>query len=268
MYKMYKTVITTIVISSFCCPTMLWAEEQLTAKEIQKKSLDVTKVDGTESLNTLIITNEKGRKRIRKLATITKLYDNGETEKKLIRFISPADVKGTGFLTYDYDEKDDDKWIYLPALRKIRRIISSENAKSFMGSEFSYADMTMLKLDDYKYQLLGSDVVFDEECYKLEIIPVNAEVEDENGFSKKISFISKNNFTLRKAIYFDLYGEKDRVMLIKSVIEIDPKKHRFRYKLIEIDNIQNGRKSSFSLDQIKFNPNIPDEYFASRYLEK
>ncbi len=257
-----------LVLSSFYMPGHLRAQQQLTPREIQKRSLDVTKVDGTESLNTLIIINEKGRERVRKVASLTKLYNNGNTEKKLMRFISPADVKGTGFLTYDYDEEDDDKWIYMPALRKTRRIISSENAKSFMGSEFSYADMSMPTLDDYTYKLLGEKTVFDEKCYELEVVPVNSEVEDENGFSKKITYVGKANFTQRKAIYFNLYGEKEKVMLVKGVIELDKEKHKYRYKLIEIENILNGRKSIFSLDEIKFNPNISDEYFTSRYLEK
>jgi len=260
--------IVALVASSFCIPHQLRAQKDLTPREIQKRSLDVTKIDGTESLNTMLIVNEKGRERVRKVATITKLYDNGETEKKLIRFISPADVKGTGFLTFDYDEKDDDKWIYLPALRKTRRIISSENAKSFMGSEFSYADMTMPKLDDYTYRLMGEQKVFDEDCYELEIIPVNSEVEDENGFSKKIVYISKKNFTQRKAIYFDLYGDKEKVMHIKSVVEVDKAKHKYSNQLIEIENVQNGRKSTFTQNKIQFNPTIPDEYFTSRYLEK
>ena len=264
---MYKISSLAIMLSLFCISFQLSAQSTLTALEIQEKSLNATKVDGTESLSTMLIINEKGRERIRKLATITKLYDNGDTEKKLMRFTSPADVKGTGFLTFDYDVKDDDKWIYMPALRKTRRIISSENAKSFMGSEFSYADMTMPNLNDYKYRLLGEQVVFGEDCYELEIIPINSEVEDENGFSKKISYISKKNFVKRKSIYFDLYGDKEKIMLVKEIVEVDKQKHKFRLKHIEIENIQNGRKSVSTIDKIKFNPNIPDNYFTSRYLE-
>ncbi|TAJ11937.1 outer membrane lipoprotein-sorting protein [Marinilabiliaceae bacterium JC017] len=243
------------------------AQQNLTAKQIQEKSLESTRVAGTESIATMTIINEKGQKRVRQMATLTKLYDQGDTEKKLIRFMSPSEVKGTGFLTYDYNTKDDDKWIYMPALRKTRRIISSENAKSFMGSEFSYADMTLPNLEDYNYKLLGETTVMNEPCYELEIVPVNSDIEDENGFSKKISYISKKNFVKRKSIYFDLYGEKEKVMLVKSIVEVDKDNHKFRIKHIEIENIQNGRKSISTIDQIQFNPAIPDDYFTSRYLE-
>jgi outer membrane lipoprotein-sorting protein len=245
-----------------------YAQENMDAKKIQAKSLEATRVAGTESLSTMTIINQKGKQRVRKMAIATKLYDEGQTEKKLIRFLSPSDVKDVGFLTFDYNKKDDDKWIYMPALRKTRRIISSENAKSFMGSEFSYADMTLPNLEEYTYKYLGEKVINDVPCYKIEIIPINDEVIDKNGFTKKISFIGKADFVLRKAIYYDLFEEVEKIMIVSSVIEVDKKNHKFRFGRIEIENVKNGRKSISETEQIVFNPNIPDEYFTSRYLEK
>jgi len=241
---------------------------QLTARQIQAKAIEVTRIAGTESLATLTTINEKGQKRIREMASMTKLYNGGETEKKLIRFLSPADVKGTGFLTFDYDKKDDDKWIYMPALRKTRRIISSENAKSFMGTEFSYADMTLPNLDDYNYKLLGEEKVMGEDCYVIEEVPVSPEVEDENGFSKKISYINKKYFVKRKSVYYDLYGDKEKVLLVKEYKEVDTQAHKFRFTHIEISNLQNGRQSTNVIKKIQFNPKLPDSYFTTRYIER
>ncbi|MCK4966589.1 outer membrane lipoprotein-sorting protein, partial [bacterium] len=89
----------------------VFAQEPFTAKDIIDKSRKAKKIAGVESAATLIIIDGKGRERIRKNAQISKLYDNGKTEKKLFKFISPADVKGTGLLTFDYEDKDDDMWL-------------------------------------------------------------------------------------------------------------------------------------------------------------
>ncbi len=92
----------------------------------------------------MIIIDKKGRERVRDTAQITKLYNKGETEKKLIRFLSPADVKGTGFLTFDYEDKDDDMWLYMPALRKVRRIVSSEKIKKALWALNSHMQICRL----------------------------------------------------------------------------------------------------------------------------
>ncbi|MGD8780890.1 MAG: outer membrane lipoprotein-sorting protein [Ignavibacteria bacterium] len=261
-----KTVVIIILLVQLSAVTK--AQGNMTAKEVQQKSIDATRVDGTESLSTLVILNEKGEKRVRKMATVTKLYDKGKIEKKMVRFTEPADVKDTGFLTFDYNDKDDDKWIYMPALRKTRRIISSENAKSFMGSEFSYADMSLPTVEDFNYKFLPDETVNGELCYTLEIVPKDEEIEDENGFSKKISYISRNDFVVRQSVYYDLYGDKEKVMTVKSIVEVDKEKHKYKMEEIQMNNVQNDRSSISLIEQIKFNPNIPDDYFTTRYLEK
>ncbi len=123
-------------------------------KDIVKKSHEVVKVSSFEAVSTLTITDSKGNQRIRKNSMASVSEPDG-TEKRIIKFISPADIKGTGILIYDYPEKSDDMWIYLPALRKTRRIVSKEKSKSFMGSEFSNANMTAPGLEDFSYKING-----------------------------------------------------------------------------------------------------------------
>ncbi|WP_421919418.1 outer membrane lipoprotein-sorting protein [Marinifilum sp.] len=242
--------------------------QKINGKQIKEKSIEATRVKGTEGLATITTINENGQTRIRELASITKLYDGGKTEKKLLKFLQPADVKGTGFLTFDYNKEDDDKWIYMPALRKTRRIINSENAKSFMGTEFSYADMTLPNVDEYHYKMIGEENILGQICYVIEERPINEEVENENGFSKKITYINKENFVSIKSVYFDLYGDKEKIMIVKEYKELDKTNHKYRLTNIEIKNIQNGRKSTNVIKEIKYNPGLPDSYFTTRYIER
>jgi len=263
-----KTKIYTIIISLVFSVMILKAQSSLTAQQIQEKSIYATQAAGVEAVATMIIIDNKGRQRIRKIAQISKLYENGQTEKKLIRFLAPADVKGTGFMTFDYRKKDDDKWLYMPALRKTRRIVSSENAKSFMGSEFSYADMTPLTIENFTYKILGEEEINDIQCRTIEIIPKDDDIADENGFSKKISYIGKQDFVIRKAEYFDLDKELHKEFTVHEIKEIDPENNKYRLIQMVMKNVQNGRQSIMKVEKIQFTPKVKDEYFTIRYLER
>jgi hypothetical protein len=235
-------------------------------RDLVDRSIKAAKLDGSEALATLTILNAKGQKRERTIASVQRLYDGGKTEKRLIRFTAPADVKGTGLLTYDYETKTDDMWLFLPALRKTRRIVASEKAKSFMGSEFSYADITPPALDDFTYALLGSEAVAGVDCWKVEYAARTEEIADENGYSKRVGWIGKADYAVRKAVYYDVGGELLKELTVLQIKEIAPGKIRLMH--IEMDNKQNGRRSIMKTHEIQLRPDVPDEYFSTRYLER
>jgi len=234
------------------------------AKEISKKALDVTDVDAMEMTSTLKIYDAKGRERIRETVTASKKFE--KVTKIITKFTAPADVKGIGLLVYDYDDKNDDMWIYLPAIRKIRRIVSSEKGKSFMGSEFSNADMSKPNLNDYSYELLGTETYNGKECWKIQSIPVNDDIAYDYGFFRKIALIDKNtNFTY-KVTYYDLNGDSYKEMIISGYKEVTNGKYLARN--MEIDNLQNGRKSVLTIDRLQSGSNLSENSFTPATLEK
>ena len=239
------------------------------AKTIVYKTFTINKMAGSEAISQLTIKDDKGRVRLRKTAIASKLYDNGMTEKKIIRFLEPADVKGTSMLTFDYREKDDDMWIYLPALRKTRRIVSSEKGKSFMGSEFSNADMVMPTIDDFTYKMLNeSEMVEDVDCWNIEITAKDDDVADEYGYLSRVVWIGKKDFVIRKADVYDIDGELLKKMTVKEVTMVDVKNKKSIPTHMEVVNVQNGRSSIMKMEKVIFNPDVKDEYFTVSYLEK
>jgi len=239
-----------------------------TAEEVVKKSWTTSKLDGSEMISTLIIKNKKGDKRVRKTAAVSKLYDGGKTEKRLIRFLSPADVKGTGLLSYDYEDKDDDIWFFLPSLRKTRRIVSSEKSKAFMGSEFTYADMTPPSVEDFKYKMLGAEKADGVDCWKIEGTPKDDATRKEVGYSKRVAWIAKKDNVVRKAETYDLRGKKHRELTATGIKKIEGTADRYRPTKMESKNVQNGRSSVMKIKKLKLRADIPDKYFTTRYLER
>lgn len=262
--KIFVLVLTVLAIFD---PAILQSKE-INPEEIVKKSQETIKLDGAEMISVMKIYDDKGNERVRKIAQISKLYDSGSTEKKLMKFLEPADVKGTGFLTYDYENKDDDMWLYMPSLRKTRRIVSSEKSKSFMGSEFTYSDISSFTISDFEYEYLGEEEINGEPCYKIEQLPKSIDIEDEYGFSKKTAYFSKNDNLIRKAVFYDIDGELYKILEVKEVKEIDKEKHKFRATHIVMKNQQNGRSSELIVEKIQLNRNVDDEYFTLRYLER
>ena len=237
-------------------------------REIMQKSRDASKLDGMEAISTLKIYDAKGRERVRQTSMASKLFENGTTEKRIIRFLSPAEVKGTGMLIYDYDERNDDMWIYMPALRKTRRIISNEKSKSFMGSEFSNADMSAPSLEDFDYTVTGSDLVGGTDCWIVEVVPVNEDIMDEVGYDRQLAWIGKQDFVFRKAEYYDEDDELFKKMISSDVRQMDTSGKKYIATRMEMSNLQNGRKSVMTIEKIQYNPDVKEEYFTLAYLER
>ncbi len=189
------------------------------------------------------------------------------TEKRIIKFLAPAEVEGTGILIFDYENEADDMWVYLPALRKTRRIVSSEKSSSFMGSEFSNADMTVPSLEDFKYNLLGTEKTGGVDCWKIESVPVNMDKEEEFGYSRSVRWIGRNDFIVRKSAYFG--HDRNLIKEIETIefelLDIDKGKYMITDMLV--NNFRNGRSSRMKMDEIEI-AETDDSYFTVSYLER
>ena len=235
-----------------------------TAQEIVQKSVDMIDISSMEMISTLKIMDAKGNARERQITTASKKF--GDVNKMLIKFIAPADVKGTTLLVYDYDNKSDNMWIYMPALRKVRRIVSTEKGKSFMGSEFTNADMSKPNDTDFSYSLSGSENYQGKACWKIQQNGKTQTIQDENGYSKKISLIDKSNFLCYKVEFYDFSGKLQRIQLLENYKKQSNGKY-FAY-LMQMENVQSGRKSIMTVDKFQAGSQLPESAFAPTTLDK
>jgi outer membrane lipoprotein-sorting protein len=244
------------------------ASAEPSAREIMEQATVSRKLEGSEAVVSMTIADAKGQTRERRLSMATKLYDGGKTEKRIYRFSSPADVMGTGVLVFDYEAEADDVWVYLPALRKTRRIISSQRSESFMGSEFSYADLNVPALADFDYQLLREENVDGEGCWVIDVVPKARETGQSEGYSHKTYWVSRDRRVVRKATYFDLEGRLLKELDNQDFKLLDEKRRRYRPLRMVMTNKQNGRKSILETKEIAFTPQTSDDFFTPRYLER
>lgn len=244
------------------------ASAEPSARDIMEKVTVTRKLDGSEAVVKMTSIDEKGQTREREITMATKLVDGGKTEKRIYRFLSPADVQGTGILVFDYEDKADDVWIDPPALRKTRRIVSSQRGQSFMGSEFSYGDLNIPALDEFDYKLEKTEACGSEQCWVIDVLPKSKDTADSEGYSKKTFWVNKDKYTVVKGVFYDKAGKVLKELHAEDVKLLDPKNKRYRAMKMEMVNKQNGRKSIFESKKVTFAPNTKDEFFTTTYLER
>lgn len=211
----------------------------------------------------LTITEKNGSIRNRMISMVTKSYPDG-TEKRFIKFIEPADVKGTAMLIIDNLNSADEMWIYLPALNKTRRIISTERGKNFMSSEFANADMSSPSPSDFSNRHMQNSG--ENNTWIIESIPVNDARADEYGFSRKISYLGKDDLVVKKIEFYNFENKLFKILEIKSVQPSGEGK--YIVKEMAAKNLINGRSSEIRMDNIVSNAKIDDTYFSLQNLER
>jgi len=231
------------------------------------------KVDARDDGQTLeqdmlmVLVDKNGNERTRDLKSYGKDFeaDNHRT----LFFKSPADVKNTAFLTYDYDDvsKDDDQWLYLPALKKVKRIPSADKSSSFMGSDFSYFDMTDRDLEDYDFKVLKETKVRGHDAWMIEATPRNQEVIDESGYEKTIAIVRKDNYMVVRAINFMTNGKK-KYLDLKSIHEEGGIWLVDEMTMTTKKGKSTIHKTTLSFSNVTLNVKIDDSVFTTRRLEK
>ncbi len=216
----------------------------------------------------MILIDKNKKQRIRKIASFSK--DKGEDTLKLMFFLEPADVKDTAFLTYDYDDsdKDDDQWLYLPALRKTKRIASSNKSGSFMGSDLNYSEMTDRNLDDYDFTLKKEMDVNGVKTWLIESIPRSKKVIKETGYKKSLLFIRQDNYFVIRGVNWVRDGGYLKYMDVKTLEQIDGIWIATEMHVTKKKGKKFAHKTVLKLYDVKFNQKLDYEMFTVRRMEK
>jgi uncharacterized protein len=244
------------------------AAQELSARDMMEKNFFVSKVKSMMTEATMLLINDKGQTRERKNTTISKLQPNGIDSRLLVKFSTPADIKGTAFLQVEHIDGDDDEWIYLPALAKSRRLVANNKKDSFVGSDFSYGDISLPKVDLYQHNLLRSEAVDGQDCYVIESIPKTETTKTDSGYSKKITWLRKDNFLETKVEYYDVSGRLMKIQLVSNHKLLEPDTQRWTALHREMINQQTGHKTIFNFDKVEADVPVSDDLFTTRYLER
>lgn len=265
--KIYSRILNCLTVALVLFVTVSTAKA-FTAREIMEKVDARDDGDNMISAVKMTLIDRQGNKRIREMKVFSK--DKGVDTWKMQFFLSPADVKDTAFLTYDYNEgsRDDDQWLYLPDLHKTKRIATSDKSSSFMGSDFSYSDMTRRVLDEWNYKLLKEGKVGEHAVWLIEATPASEVVRDRYGYIKSVLFIRQDIFMGVRAVHWLKEGKKIKYQENKGIKQIDGIWTATELHAKTTKNKVTEHRTVMEYSNIRYNQKLDDTIFTVRHLEK
>ena len=238
------------------------AQNSLTAQEIIAKSRLAFYYAGNDGKTKVVmdLINKAGQKRLRELTMLRKDYQEGGEQKYFTYFHKPSDVKDTTFMVYKYPDRDDDRWIFIPAINLVKRIAANDKYSSFVGSDFTYEDVSGRKPEEDTHLLLREDKLDGRSCFVVESIPKASSV-----YTKRISWIDKTNFLPLKEEFYDKQNELYRqfeALVVKDINGIPTITKRV------MRNIKTGHRTEVTFETVEYNLGIEDDVFSERYLRR
>ncbi len=216
----------------------------------------------------MILENKQGEKsernmRLRALEVIS----DTDGDKSLTYFLSPPDVQGTALLSFTHMTTPDDQWLYLPALKRVKRIASANKSGSFVGSEFAFEDLLAQEVPRFTYKFLREEPCPTDEakalsCFVSERFPVY----ENSGYSRQLSWVDKKDYQVRKLEFFDRKSEHSKTLLFTSYRQYLGK--YWRAHVLAMENLQTGKKTTLSFGNFEMNAKVDPTDFDPDSLSR
>ena len=245
-----------LLVAGFIAVTSAGA---ITGREVMEEARDQDMGQTNHALIEMRLIDEDGDESLRVIEQYGKELADGISGSVMI-FHSPASVEGTRFLTIAKDDGADDQWIYLPALRRVRRIAASERDSEFMGTDFTYSDLSGGDIEDATYRLLREESIDGEATYVVESIPT----PDSNlTYSRVIQWVSKEKWLPIRVEFYDDDGE---LLKINTMTRVELVQGRWTVIANEMRNVQTGHSTIILIQRWVYDEQLPDSLFSTNFL--
>jgi hypothetical protein len=260
MYKKIIEAMACIMMLILGLPSHPVSAQEISGRDIMVLAYERPDGDDRRSVLTMTLINKRGSQRVRQVESFSRDY--GRDRKSVMVFNEPADVRGTAYLSWEYDEPDreDDKWLYMPALKKVRRISGSSRNEYFMGTDFTYDDIGKRRVNKDIHTLLGEEQAMEHDCWKVESIPV----DPQDLYKSRTLWVSKTAHMVVKAEYFDKDG------LVKVYRALDLRQHEGFWTLFrsEMDNVSRTHKTVMNMESMQYDTGLGDELFQVSAIQR
>ena len=218
--------------------------------------------DDSEVELKMILRNAAGQESTRSLRITTlEKADESVGDKSLVLFDTPRDIEGTALLSHAKILDPDDQWLYLPALKRVKRISSSNKSGPFVGSEFAFEDFTAIELNKFDYSYVGEETCGDLTCDVLERTPKY----QNSGYTKQVSWVDQADFQIRKVEFYDRRGDLLKVLELKDYRNYDGV---WRPHLMSMTNVQTNKQTDLVYGEYSFGLGLDENDFVKGRLSR
>ena len=240
------------------------------ADEIMERSQHAYYFAGDDAKGklTMNLLDRKGNTRQRVLTMLRRNQKSTGEQKYFMYFHEPGDVRRLTFMIWKYPERDDDRWIYLPAIDLIRRIAAEDKYSSFVGSDFSYEDVSGRAVSEDTHRLLASEILDDREVFVIESIP-----RTQAAFSRRVSWIATDSYLPIKIEYYDVQDQLQRVFTANSIEDIAAGEGdgRRTYRTVvkrTMENVKTGHRTEVTATSVSYDLGLSDDDFSERHMRR
>ena len=236
------------------------AEEKGLAIAVEADKRDEGFVDSTADM-IMELKNKQGDTSTRYIRIKT-LEVIGDGDKSMSIFDEPADVKGTAFLTFSHAIKPDEQWLYLPALKRVKRINSKNKSGPFMGSEFAYEDIASQEVEKYTYKYLRDETLNGIDCFVVERYPAYK----HSGYTRQVAWINKDEYRPEKIVFYDRKNTLLKTLTYDGYNQYLDKFWRADQMFME--NHQTGKSTTLTWSDYNFKTGLKDRDFNKNSLKR
>lgn len=215
----------------------------------------------TQAQMQMLLRNQHGETSTRQMR-IKSMEQENDGDKSLTIFDSPRDVKGTAFLSFSHPTANDEQWLYLPALKRVKRISSRNKSGSFMGSEFSFEDLTSFEIEKYTYKYIKDETINGVDCFVVEQYPK----DKYSGYTKRVVWIDKAEYRNYKVEFYDR-----KKSLLKTLTLSDYNKYLDKYwraSKLSMVNHQSGKSTDLTWSDYQFQKGLDEKDFNKNALKR
>jgi len=210
----------------------------------------------------MVLIDAKGRESTRDMRVKTMEGQGEGGDKSLMVFDTPKDQKGVAMLTFTHKTKSDDQWLYLPALKRVKKISSRNKSGPFVGSEFAFEDISSQEVEKYTYKYLRDETIDGQDCYVVESDPV----DKYSGYKRRVAWIDKEHY---RALKIDFYDRKDSLLKTLTNSEYKLYLDKFWYpSLSEMKNHQTGKATRLVYENYEFKVGLKSKEFTKNSLKR
>lgn len=211
--------------------------------ELMTASYTATRFANARFTAELALASRSGSVQKRALMGVAKLIDKGASSARLIKFSSPADISGVATLTIERGGRADDLWIYLPSFRRVRRLVSSNRADPWIGSDFSLGDIVGHKVGDWRHVFAGSESIGATPTFRVDSTPGNSAVSNDTGYTRRKSWLRKSDSALIKTEFYDRAGRLIKILTADDMRVLDARAGKVQPMRLTMRNVQRGSAS-------------------------
>jgi hypothetical protein len=224
--------------------------------------------DDAKGMMTMDLIDKKGSTRQRVLTMLRRNQDSTGQQKYFMYFHEPGDVRGLTLMVWKYPERDDDRWIYVPAVDLIRQIAADDKYSSFVGSDFSYEDISGRTVSEDTHRLLGDELLDDRKVFVVESIP-----RAQAAFTRRVSWISATSYLPLKIEYYDAQDQLQRIFTANAIEDIATGEGDGRrvYRTImkrTMENVRTGHRTEVTVTSVSYDLGLSDDDFSERHMRR